>query len=153
MNLTLAKNLAIDLLEKHKLKRWSFRFDHARRRFGCCNFNKKEITLSRTLTELNSPKIVSDTIIHEVAHALAGPRSAHGEKWKEVVRELGGEPTRCYLHKEIKTPPAKYIAYCANCTKEFPALRKKQKVACRSCCKKFNGGKFSGKFILEFTET
>lgn len=152
MNLLLAKNLALDLITEHKLKNWTFRFDHARRRFGCCNFSKKEISLSKVLTELNSPKAVRETLIHEVAHALAGPRAAHGAKWKEIVRSLGGDPVRCYSHKEIKLPPAKYTARCRSCEKEFPALRRKQRVACRSCCKEFNRGRYSAKFLLEFVE-
>jgi hypothetical protein len=32
---------------------WRFRFDHARRRFGCCRYGPKLITLSRPLTLLN----------------------------------------------------------------------------------------------------
>ena len=152
MNLLLAQNLANELILEHKLKNWTFRYDHARRRFGSCNFSKKEITLSKILTELNSPPAVRQTLIHEIAHALAGPRAAHGEKWKTIVLKLGGEPARCYSHTEIQLPPAKYTARCPHCEKKFPALRRKQKVACRSCCKEFNRGRYSAKFLLEFVE-
>lgn len=65
-----AKILAELWIEHHNLVGWSFEFDNAQKRFGCCNFNKKRITLSRILTTLNSEAEVEDTILHEIAHAL-----------------------------------------------------------------------------------
>ena len=49
-----AQELARELMRRHGLfdAGWRFRFDHARRRFGCCRYGPKLITLSRPLTLL-----------------------------------------------------------------------------------------------------
>lgn len=37
---------------------------------------------------------LEDTILHEVAHAIAGSRAGHGPAWKSVCREIGANPNR-----------------------------------------------------------
>ena len=150
MNLLSAQNLASKLFAIYKLKNWSFQFDRAKRRFGCCNFSTKTISLSRALVELNPPQKVRDTLLHEIAHALVGPRQGHNSVWREKVLEIGGEPNAHFREEEIELPQAKLLAICPHCQKTFPTFRKRKNVACRACCLKFNGGKFSKKFLLEF---
>ena len=88
-----AQQLAVGLIQEHGLIGWRFRFDHARRRFGCCRSSEKTITLSRPLTILNSCAQVRDTILHEIAHALT-PGDGHGVKWRAKCREIGADPKR-----------------------------------------------------------
>ena len=72
MDLQHARQLAIDLIEAHGLApRWKFAFDRAIRRFGNCDYTRRRITLSAPLTLLNDEEKVKDTILHEIAHALA----------------------------------------------------------------------------------
>ena len=99
-----ARELARSLIREHGLAEWAFRFDHARRRFGCCRVSEKLITLSRPLTILNSVEQVKDTLLHEIAHALA-PGDGHGEKWKAACRRIGARPVRCYTAGEVASPP------------------------------------------------
>ncbi len=150
MNLQSAETLALQLLAHHGLEKWKFRFDRARVRFGCCNFSTKTISLSCVLSELNPPAKVKDTLLHEIAHALVGRNCAHGEKWKARAREIGCNPKRCYPREEIIIPKGKYTASCGGCGKEFQALRKRKGVACRGCCKKYNRGKYSTDFMINF---
>ena len=35
------------------------------------------------------PREVRDTILHEIAHALAGAKAKHGPAWKAIARRLG----------------------------------------------------------------
>lgn len=137
-------------MQEYKLNSWSFQFDRAKRRFGCCNFTKKQISLSRTLTELNSEKIVKETILHEIAHALAGRSHGHDKKWKGIAVSLGCTPRSTYS-ANVKTPLMKYTATCPSCESTFQTQRKKT-AACSSCCKKHNNGKYSKKFELIFSE-
>ena len=44
-----AQALAIELMHTHKLIDWRFQFDESVRRFGCCNYRIKIISLSRVL--------------------------------------------------------------------------------------------------------
>src|SRR5687768_1737141 len=53
MDLFRAKELACQLIRDHDLENWTFRFDHAVRRFGACSWRRKEITLSRKIVALS----------------------------------------------------------------------------------------------------
>jgi len=152
MNLQSAQILALQLFEKHSLLGWKFKFDRAHMRFGCCNFGTKTISISKVLTELNSPAKVRDTILHEIAHALVGKRNAHNLRWKTKAREIGCRAERCYSREEVQIPRGKYTASCLNCGKNFQVLRKRGGVSCRDCCKKFNHGKYSPRFLINFLE-
>jgi hypothetical protein len=57
--------------EHQLLPKWSFQFDSAKLAFGKCNFTDRVISLSRHLVELNNEAEVRDTVLHEIAHALA----------------------------------------------------------------------------------
>lgn len=83
---------------------WTFRFDDTRRRFGCCRYDRKEITLSRHLVQLNGEREVLNTIRHEVAHAICGKEAGHGPVWSKVCVALGGDGKRCY-GADVKQPP------------------------------------------------
>jgi predicted SprT family Zn-dependent metalloprotease len=151
LNLNSAVTLARQLFVQYDLENWQFKFDHARTRFGCCNFSTKTISLSKILTELNSPQKIRDTILHEIAHALVGKNHAHDKVWKEKILAIGGRAERCFRKSEIEMPQSKFVAICPNCRAEFPTFRRhKRKVACRGCCQKFNRGKFASEFLLEF---
>ncbi len=108
MELTDAERMARYHMQVHGLHGWAFRFDKATRRFGCCDFTHRTISLSRRIVLLNEPDRVRLTVLHEVAHALAGPGAGHGKMWREIVLRLGGDPQRCY-GAEVALPdrPAK----------------------------------------------
>ena len=113
MELHKAQQLAFELMGKHGLGGWSFRFDRARRRFGCCHMSKKVISLSFCMVELNSEEAVRDTILHEIAHALS-PVHAHGKVWREKCIEIGANPSRCYAD-EVATPALAWKGTCPVC--------------------------------------
>ena len=115
MNLFEARHLATSLLKAHGLHDWSFRFDHARRRFGSCQPRRKIITLSRALTLLNGVDQVRDTILHEIAHALT-PGDNHGPKWKAMCRRIGAKPLRCYTQDEVVAPARRAAPFQIGCT-------------------------------------
>src|SRR5918993_2384857 len=93
MNLYEAAHLARSLMKEHGLDGWAFGFDHARRRFGACNYTRRRITLSRPLVLLNGIDEVRDTILHEIAHALC-PSDKHGPRWRATCRRLRARPKR-----------------------------------------------------------
>jgi predicted SprT family Zn-dependent metalloprotease len=75
---------------------WTFGFDHARTRAGLCNFTDRRITVSRHLAARFEDDEIHQVLLHEVAHALAGPRAGHGPEWRRVARELGYDGTRTH---------------------------------------------------------
>lgn len=150
MKLEDAKALAELWIEFHKLTNgWSFKFDNAKCRFGLCSFRKKTISLSRHLVELNSESEVEETILHEIAHALVGPRHGHDLVWKKKALAIGCNGKRCY-DLGVVVPKSKYILTCLNCGGIFECNRKPiQSIACSKCCKHFNFGRYDPRFILE----
>ncbi len=86
---------ARELMDRHGLGDWSFRFNAARKKLGVCHYREKLILLSREHAADGTPVQVTDTILHEIAHALAGPRAGHGPVWKEIARRLGATPKSC----------------------------------------------------------
>lgn len=109
--------LAASLLEKHGLADagWSFSWDNARTRGGQCNHTYRRITMSRHLVPLWTGEQVYDVLVHEIAHALVGPKHGHGAVWARKMRELGVKPERCH---DNATVPGRYAAICDNCNAE-----------------------------------
>ncbi len=152
MDLVAAEHLALELLEKHGLHAWKFRFDYAKRRFGSCDYRKRTITLSKHLTLLNPKSEVKDTLLHEIAHALT-PGDNHGPKWQAKCLELGARPMRCYETEEVNSPAPSYLLVCTKCRKKYPRYRKTAGVyVCRSCCDRHNDGKPSHRYRLYWLE-
>lgn len=85
---------------------WSAKFDDAKKRFGVCRMGPKEISLSRPLVSLNSEEEVRDTILHEIAHALAWELHkegcGHDERWKAICVRIGARPVACYDSEVIQ---------------------------------------------------
>ena len=100
MNASDSLELLQQSLLRHGLSDWTGGLDNARRRFGMCNFSKKHISLSRPLCELNDETEVRDTVLHEIAHALAwqrhGKNCGHDKRWKAICVEIGARPEACY---------------------------------------------------------
>jgi predicted SprT family Zn-dependent metalloprotease len=136
MNLFEAGHLARTLMNQHGLANWSFAFDHARRRFGRCDYTHRQITLSKPLTFLNPLDEVRDTILHEIAHALT-PGAHHGPRWRAVCQKIGARPVRCYTDARVVSPPRKPAAYlfgCASCNWWVERRRStRRKYQCRKC--------------------
>lgn len=95
MDLRDAFDLAERLLREHDLPHWGVAFDGAKSRAGICRFGPRTIGLSAPLTAVHDEAEVRDTILHEIAHALAGPRHAHDERWRTIARQIGCSGERC----------------------------------------------------------
>jgi predicted SprT family Zn-dependent metalloprotease len=150
--------LAKTLFEKHELDKqgWVFRFDTSKKRFGCCFYGRKVISLSLDIALLNSEEEIKETLLHEIAHALVGPGYGHGEFWKCKAKMIGASPERCYSLDKVITPSLpKYIYVCKNCNHTISLTYRLRTVlkACKKCCIKHNNGKFSEKYLFVYKET
>ena len=124
------------LIALHLDASWTFGFDNAKRRAGLCDFDRKRISLSRYLAARYDDDDNHQTLLHEVAHALAGPAAGHGPAWKRIARDLGyvggtthqGE-TAIELAPWVGTCPAGHVVYrhrratratsCARCARQY----------------------------------
>jgi predicted SprT family Zn-dependent metalloprotease len=147
MELAEAAAVAQQLMDIHGLRGWRFKFDNAKRRFGCCNYRTQTISLSRYVTELNSRDDVIDTVLHDVAHALAGRSAGHGPAWKVRAETIGCRAERCSDTNTLLTPPKRFVGTCPSCGRVFRRHRRTRS-ACPVCCKTYNAGRFDDRFLL-----
>jgi len=146
MELKEAKSLALDLMFQHGISNWIFEFDNSKKRFGCCKYRSKTISLSKYLTLLNDKEKVKNTILHEIAHALT-PGHHHNEVWVAKAKQIGCDGKRCYSEKDTIVVPGKYVAICPGCkTSHHTFRRSSRSQSCGYC----SGGKYNPSFKLEF---
>lgn len=139
--------IALIALEKHGLKDWTFKFDSAVRRFGCCYHNRKLITISKKLTLCNEYEQFRNTLLHEIAHALAGRHNGHNNVWRKIALEIGCNGERCYGN-EVTRPEKKWLLECKNCKRTTTKHRKSITLACGKCCKELNENRWSEKYLF-----
>ena len=125
------QKLARELMDTWGLKHWVFKFDGGKRRYGCCHYGTLTISLSRHLVKLNSLEDTRDTILHEIAHALAGPSANHGPKWREQCIKVGAKPKTCHT-SQVAEP--NYKLYCYHCDKYLGGRYRKTRTAILSIC-------------------
>lgn len=155
MDLLVLKAYALRKMEEYGLleRGWSFEFDGASTRFGLCHFGRKVISVSEPLVLLNAEPECRETVLHEIAHALAGPRAGHGPNWAEACRRVGVEPKPCFRADDVEMPPPKYWAVCPSCGSRAPYYRRpSRRSACTACCRQYAGGRFDERFLLQLRD-
>lgn len=153
MKLIQIQQLAEETMKQHGLIQdgWTFQYDNAVRRFGYCDYRKKLISLSKNLVLLNNLYEINNTILHEIAHALAGNRAGHGREWKQMAKSIGCSGQRCYDSSVVSKPKHKWIGICPNCQREVKRF-KRMTIACSNCCDKYNFGRYDEKYKFEWKE-
>lgn len=117
--------LALSLVSKHLPSDWKFEWNNRKAALGLCNYTKKTIYLSKYFLGRVDHEELKDTILHEIAHALAFIRyghRGHGIKWKVCCVEIGAKPQRCY-GGEVKNEDAQYTVKCPCCDYKFARHR------------------------------
>lgn len=151
MNLKDVEALARRLMAEHGIETWDFLFDRSIRRFGCCHYDAKLITVSAKLSELNDEDNVRDTILHEIAHAKAPRGAGHNSLWRAIALALGCNGQRTYSSAKVVTIPKRYIGTCPQCgitTKK----NRRTRSACGRCCREFNNSLFTSEFLFRWTD-
>ena len=140
MRLSEAERLARDILDKHDLSdKWEFRWSTGRTFAGKTEFYRSHVAaqkgragrlaLSRPFCSVNERPQVLDTILHEVAHILAGIRAGHGPAWKAVALKLGANPKSC-VSADAVVPPKRYTGVCDKCGYTFYSNSRKSATRC-----------------------
>ena len=119
MDLKKLEAIASREMAKHGLDSWTFGLSDTKRQLGVCKYRKKRIEIAEYYA-LNSPQeSVLDTLPHEIAHAIAGPKAGHGPAWKAVAMRIGGTPRACDNSDDAAMQPGDWQATCPACTKVF----------------------------------
>ena len=123
MNQRDAELMAIRLIEQHLPGgKWTFQWTNSVRNCGLCRYHPPTILLSRQYVTRNPEPLVRNTVLHEIAHALAGSRAGHGPEWKQVCRTVGCLPKR--LNHSAVMPTGKWRATCGGCDRLFSRHRR-----------------------------
>lgn len=133
MHLVIAEKRAKELMFKHGLKDWRFRFNDRKRSLGICKYPYKVIELSRQFVINADEASVLDVILHEIAHALVGWDAAHGLVWQNKAREIGANPVARY-EGHLSEPVGKYSGICNKCNKIHYMYRKPKFAVYRCKC-------------------
>ena len=111
------ENMEFNKMDENLLMQgWTFKFNkRLTRSIGRCNFTKKEIELSYHFLPTLTESEWKDTVLHEIAHALAFPIDrGHGRYWQTIAKMLGATPSHSTI---LSNPPKripKYILYFVN---------------------------------------
>lgn len=146
MDIKKAHMMATDLI-RYYCPDYRFVFTSAKRTFGRCNYVTRTIGLSKGLATLNNEDQVLDTLLHEVAHAIAGAEARHGEQWKQTARSLGCAAKALYDSKVVVAVPRPFIGVCPGCQKQVTRYRRK-----RISCSKCGEGKFNPAYLFVWSK-
>ena len=125
------------LISVHLDSSWTFGFDNAKRRAGQCDYRRKHLSVSRYLAARHTDEENHQTLLHEVAHALAGADAAHGPRWKAAARDLGyvGGVTH---RGETATELAPWIGLCPAGHVAYRYRRPARATSCAACAPRFD---------------
>lgn len=132
MELDEARRLGLALLEEHGLRDWSLTFDRAKRRAGACRYATRQISLSAPLTVLHPVGEVTDTILHEIAHALVGARHGHDAVWRATALRIGCTGQRC-TSVDAPTIEGAWVGTCPSGHRLTRHRRPARPMACGRC--------------------
>lgn len=125
------------LIQKHEAESrlksgWQFAFDLAPERAGSCRYGKKQITLSVTYCLKASKEEIVDTILHEIAHAIVGPKHGHDATWKAAAQQIGCTAERCH-HVQHTLPRWRGRCGCGQEWKRQRLTQRARTSRCRKC--------------------
>lgn len=123
--------VANQLMNKHGLglKGWNFQLDNAKVRAGQCRYDTKTISLSKQFVKHASDHEIRDTVLHEIAHALA-PKRGHDSVWRQVALSIGCNGQRCH---SLYFSEARYIQKCIRGCWTQEVHRQRKNLICRVC--------------------
>ena len=127
------RQLAACEMEWNDLTRqsWTVKYDRARARAGQCKHRAKILSFSRNLIVRGSPADMRNTLLHEIAHALAGAKHGHDRTWRDIALQIGCDGKRCH---NIELAPAKWIFGCSDGCWHAPRFKRTcLGTTCRIC--------------------
>ena len=125
---------------------WSFAFDNAKKRAGLCDYAKKRISVSRYLAARWTDDEVYQILLHEVAHALAGPTAGHGPLWRRTAYGIGYVGKRTH-EGETAVELAPWVGTCPNGHLHYRHRRPTRALSCAKCSRSF-----SRAFLITWTK-
>lgn len=149
MDLNEAKRMCLEEMDRHLTKDrylWHFSWMDDFNTLGRCKrvLGNGYIMLNHEYVKRAEVADVRDTILHEIAHALAPPRECHGRIWKLICMQIGADPSRTTnspAMKEANAQMANYVAECNECHTKHYAMKlgsrmKSGRLHCSKCARR-----------------
>jgi len=121
------KETAAQLLSTHGLAYVPVKTTNARRYMGKAVAKRtedggstpSELRLSKRILSLLPREEVIDTILHEIAHFIAGVHNGHNEAWRAACVRVGANPERTAdIGGDVRAAVSKYRLTCEECGQE-----------------------------------
>lgn len=116
---------------------WTFGFDNAKKRAGLCNYTAKRISVSRYLASRYDDDEIHQILLHEVAHAMVGPRAGHGPKWASAAASLGFVGRRTH-DGEVADELAPWVGTCPSGHEHYRYREPVRPLSCGLCRRGFD---------------
>jgi predicted SprT family Zn-dependent metalloprotease len=134
MDLEKLTEIATERLAEHGLAAWTFGVTESKRRLGVCKPRKKRIEISAYYALHNADDAVLDTLMHEIAHALAGPEAGHGPAWKAIAIRVGATPRACDNSPDTVVEPGDWQTTCPGCNRTHHRYKRPSALGYRCRC-------------------
>jgi len=135
--LTRVRVWADALIALHLDASWSFAFDTAKTRAGLCDHTRRRISVSRYLAARFDDDAIHQVLLHEVAHALTGPRAGHGPRWLAVARDLGYTGGRTH-DGPVALERAPWVGTCPGGHEHVRFRRPSRPMSCGRCSRRYD---------------
>jgi predicted SprT family Zn-dependent metalloprotease len=134
-----AARLARKLMDEHGLQDWKIVWTRAKNTHGQCCYSIRTLKFSAVAFDHIGEAEVRNTILHEIAHALAGAGTGHGWKWQQIHRQIGGTGQQFVTKTASVSIPAAWIGECPNGHKSSGYHRAPLRVrSCGECSPRFD---------------
>lgn len=166
MDLVAAEKLCRSLLQEHGLLKYRFEWGNMRVQVANCStsplndnrapqYRTGRVRFSRYYAAEYTEAQVKETMLHEIAHALASHDVNHGPEWKKIALSIGSNGKRCAGAEDAVdlTKYNKWISYCPNGHFRTKARRPTTRMpSCGKCSKTYNPA-YLLKFVLNTPAT
>lgn len=132
--------LAAELMQEHGLvmtgnDAWQLRCSRGKNLLGFCQHRPvKRISLSSYLLWYGTDDEFIEIVLHEIAHALAGPGQGHGPKWQAIAKSIGCTGKRCLSGTPFAKRTFKIECPCGKvCVTRFVVKQSTRDWTCRHC--------------------
>ncbi len=133
MDLKELERIANQQLIQFGLSGWTFRLANSKRRLGVCKYRPKRIEIAEYYARNNPPESVLDTLLHEIAHAIAGAGAGHGPAWKAIALRIGASPRACDTSPDTVVQPGDWQVTCPACNRTYHRYKQPKSLAVYRC--------------------
>ena len=125
MNLVDANRLTYSLVAKHLPGMgWRIDWNNSAVNAGQCKHTIRTLVFSTRITREVDVEEFTDTVLHEIAHALT-PGHGHDAVWVAKHRSLGGTGSRTWSDPDVSAAVSKHRIECKSLTCDFKTYRQR----------------------------